>query len=98
MVFIFIEKKPRAFLTAIDMLLWFKKESRVFAIPIPAINMALIETRDKNWEKLSITLLKPLAEFSGYLNWTLVSSLNISLILSLVELIFASSENFTLYS
>jgi hypothetical protein len=47
------------------MLFWLIKESRVFAIPIPAINIALIETRDKNCEKLLIILFIPLAEFSG---------------------------------
>ena len=65
MVFIFNEKNPKAFFTAIDILLWLIKDKRVFAMPIPAINIALIDTRDKNCEKLSIILLRPLAEFSG---------------------------------
>ena len=50
----------------------------MFAIPIPAINIALIDTNDKNCEKLLIILFNPLAEFSGYLSLTFSSSLNIS--------------------
>ena len=46
------------------------KERRVLATPIPAINIALIETRDRNWEKLLIILFNPLAEFSGYRSLT----------------------------
>ena len=38
---------------------------------MPAINMALIDTSDKNCEKLSTIRLMPPAEFSGYLNLTL---------------------------
>ena len=39
----------------------------VFEIPIPAMSMALMETRDKNSEKLEINLFKLLAAFSGNL-------------------------------
>ena len=48
MAFMFSEKKPTAFLTAIDILFWLIKDSKVFAIPIPAISIALIETRERN--------------------------------------------------
>ena len=40
-------------------------DNNVLAIPIPAISIALIDTKDKNCEKLSIILLRPPAEFSG---------------------------------
>ena len=46
----------------------------MFAIPIPAISIALIETNDKNCEKLLIILFNPLAEFSGYLSLTFSAS------------------------
>ena len=36
-------------------------------MPIPAMSMALIETRDKNSEKLEINRFKLLAAFSGNL-------------------------------
>ena len=65
----------------------------MFAIPIPAINIALIDTRDKNCEKLSIIILRPLAEFSGYRSLTVRSSLNISLILFLVTFVLSPSLN-----
>ena len=70
MAFILSEKKPTAFLTAIDILFWLINERRVLAIPMPAISIALIDTNDKNCEKLLIILLSPLAEFSGYLKIT----------------------------
>ena len=76
MALMFKEKNPTAFRTAMDILFWLIKESNVFAIPIPAINMALMDTRERNWEKLLITLFKPLAEFSGYLRITFSSSWN----------------------
>ena len=51
-------------------------DNNVFAIPIPAISIALIDTKDKNCEKLSIILLRPPAEFSGYIIVALFSFLN----------------------
>ena len=74
------------------------KDRRVLAIPIPAINIALIETKERNWEKLLIILFNPLAEFSGYLSFTFLSFLKIFSIF--FSILFASSFklNFTLYS
>ena len=50
-------------------------DNNVFAIPIPAISIALIDTKDKNCEKLSIILLRPPAEFPGYIIVALFSFL-----------------------
>ena len=92
------EKNPRDFLTAIDILFWLIKDNKVLAIPIPAINIALIDTSDKNWEKLFITLFNPLAAFSGYLSFTFWS---FSKIFSIFLTNISESSlllNFTLYS
>ena len=92
------EKNPRDFLTAIDILFWLIKDNKVLAIPMPAISIALIDTRDKNWEKLFITRFIPLAAFSGYLSFTFWSSLKIFSIffINISESLLFS--NFTLYS
>ncbi len=52
---------------AILVFFWLINEIRVFDIPIPAINIALIETKDKNSEKLDIKRFKLFAAFSGSL-------------------------------
>ena len=52
---------------AILVFFWLIKEINVFEIPIPAISMALIETKDKNSEKFEIKRFKLFAAFSGNL-------------------------------
>ena len=94
----FPENTPIAFWTAIDEFFWFINDKRVFAIPIPAINMALIDTSDRNCEKLSTIRLMPPAEFSGYLNLTLFWSLNKLSTLLMPSLLLVDLLNLTLYS
>ena len=48
-----------------DILFWLMKDKKVLEIPIPAINIALIDTSDKNCEKL---LIIPQPSFLGGLN------------------------------
>ena len=92
------EKIPIAFCTAIEEFFWLIKDNNVFAIPIPAINIALIETKDKNCEKLSIILLKPPAAFSDFLILALSSFANNSSTFFNPSKTETSSLNFTLYS
>ena len=46
------------FLTAMLVLLWLINDKSVLLIPIPAMTIALTETKFKKFEKLSMTLLK----------------------------------------
>ena len=94
----FPEKIPIAFCTAIEEFFWLIKDNNVFAIPMPAINIALIETKDKNCEKLSIILLKPPPAFSDYLILAWSSFKNNSSTFFNPSKSETSSLNFTLYS
>ena len=61
---------PTDFCMAMVVFFSFIKDNNVLAIPIPAINIVLMDIKDKNCEKLLINLFKPEAEFSGFLRFT----------------------------
>ena len=97
-LFLYSPKNSIAFCTAIEEFFWLIKDNNVFAIPIPAISIALINTKDKNCEKLSIILLKPQAAFFRFLILALSSFANNSSTFLNPSKTETSSLNFTLYS
>ena len=92
------EDIPIAFWIDIEVIFWLIKANKLLDIPIPAIKMVLIDIRDKNWEKLSIKFLIPIAEFSGDLILIFFSLDNSAVILFVALFLSIVSENLTLYS
>lgn len=49
------EVNPSDFIIAMLIFFWLIKEISVFEIPIPAMSIALIETKERNWENYQLT-------------------------------------------